>query len=360
VSDDGALIRLSDVVKTFESPAGSFTALKGVGITVGPGEFVAVIGKSGSGKTTLLNLITGIDRPTTGEIWVAGTPVHQLSESRTARWRGRSVGVVFQFFQLLPTISLLDNVVLPMEFCGVYSREERQRRALALLERVEMGDQARKLPAELSGGQQQRVAIARALATDPPLIVADEPTGNLDSKSAADTFELFEELVAADKTVLIVTHDNDLAARATRTIVLADGEVVNEYVRQALAPLDLDQLTLATARLRRETYPPGAVIVRQGDEPEDFYIVTGGEVEVVLEHPGGQEIPVNRLGRGQYFGEIALLRGGTRVATVRASATGEVEVMALDRETFLRLIGESELARQDFDRVIAERLSSLA
>jgi len=360
VTDGGALIRLSDVVKTFVTPAGSFTALDGVSVTVGPGEFVAVIGKSGSGKTTLLNLITGIDRPTSGEIWIAGTPVHRLTENRTARWRGRNVGVVFQFFQLLPTISLLDNIVLPMEFCGVYSREERRERGLALLERVELAEHARKLPAELSGGQQQRTAIARALATDPPLVVADEPTGNLDSKTAADMFGLFEELVAAGKTVLIVTHDNDLATRATRTVVLADGEVINEYVRQALAPLDLDQLTVASSRLRRETYAPGSVIVRQGDEPEDFYIVTGGEVEVVLEHPGGQEILVNRLGRGQYFGEIALLRGGTRVATVRAGIAGGVEVMALDRETFLRLIGESELARQDFDRVIAERLRSLA
>jgi ABC-type lipoprotein export system ATPase subunit len=360
VSRDESLIRLDDVVKTFETPAGSFTALNGVSLSVGSGEYVAVIGKSGSGKTTLLNLITGIDRPTRGEVWIAGTAVHSLSESRTARWRGRTVGVVFQFFQLLPTISLLDNVVLPMEFCGLYSREERRARARALLDRVGLGAQAGKLPAEVSGGQQQRVAIARALATDPPLIVADEPTGNLDSRAAADMFALFEELVAADKTVLIVTHDNDLAARATRTVVIADGEAVNEYVRQALAPLDLDELALASSRLRRELYQPGAVIVRQGDEPEDFYIVTAGEVEVVLEHPGGQEILVNRLGRGQYFGEIALLRGGTRVATVRAGAAGEVEVMALDRETFSEAIGGSELARLDFDRVIAERLRALA
>jgi ABC-type lipoprotein export system ATPase subunit len=357
---DEGLIRLSNVVKTFDTPAGSFTALNGVSLTVGSGEYVAVIGKSGSGKTTLLNLLTGIDRPTQGEVWVAGTAVHELSESRTARWRGRTVGVVFQFFQLLPTISLLDNVVLPMEFCGLYSRDERRERARALLERVGLGAQAEKLPAEVSGGQQQRVAIARALATDPPLIVADEPTGNLDSKAAADMFALFEELVAADKTILIVTHDNDLAARATRTVVIADGEAINEYVRQALAPLDLDQLALASSRLRRETYQPGAVIVRQGDEPEDFYIVTAGEVEIVLEHPGGQEILVNRLGRGQYFGEIALLRGGTRVATVRASSAGAVDVMALDRESFAEAIGGSELARRDFDRVIAERLRSLA
>ena len=357
---ESALIRLADVVKTFDTPAGSFTALNGVSVAVGSGEFVAVIGKSGSGKTTLVNMITGIDRPSSGQVWVAGTPVHDLSESRTARWRGRNVGVVFQFFQLLPTISLLDNVVLPMEFCGLYSRGERRERGLQLLERVGLAEQARKLPAALSGGQQQQGAIARALATDPPLIVADEPTGNLDSKTAERTIQLFTELVADGKTVVIVTHDTDLAARATRTVVVADGEVVNEYVRQALARLDLDQLTIASSRLRRETHRPGAVIVRQGDEPEDFYIVTGGEVEIVLEYPGGQEILVNRLGQGEYFGEIALLRGGTRIATVRASADGEAELMALDRETFVRLIGEADLARQELDRVIAERLSSIA
>jgi ABC-type lipoprotein export system ATPase subunit len=354
-----ALIRLENVVKTFESPAGSTTALKGVGLEVDAGEFGIVIGKSGSGKSTLVNMITGIDRPTSGGVWVAGTAVHELGEGKTARWRGRNVGVVFQFFQLLPTISLLDNVVLPMEFCRLWSPAERRKRALDLLEQVGMAASARKLPAAVSGGQQQRVAIARALATDPPLVVADEPTGNLDSKTAQSVIELFEQLVANGKTVLIVTHDNDLAARATRTIVVADGEVVNEYVRRALAPLDLDQLTLASSRLRRVTFARGALIVRQGDVADDFYIVTRGEVEVTLQYPGGQEIVVNRLGRGEYFGEIALLRGGRRVASVRATEEAEVEVMALDRETFARLMDESEPARRELERVMGGRLRAL-
>jgi ABC-type lipoprotein export system ATPase subunit len=350
------LIRLAGVVKRFQTAAGSFEALKGVDLDVGRGEFVAVIGKSGSGKTTLVNMITGIDRPTAGEVWIAGTPVHRLSEGRTARWRGRTVGVVFQFFQLLPTLSLLDNVVLPMEFCRLWTAAERRARALHLLEQVGLADHARKLPASVSGGQQQRAAIARALATDPPLLAADEPTGNLDSTGAETVFELFERLVAGGKTILMVTHDKDLAARATRTVVVADGEVINEYVRRALARLDLDQLTLAFSRLRRQTYPPGTVIVRQGDQADAFYIVTGGELEVLIEGPGGAPLVVNRLGSGEYFGEIALLRGGRRTATVRVSTDAPAEVMALDPGTFERLMAESEAARRELERVVGARL----
>jgi ABC-type lipoprotein export system ATPase subunit len=354
------LIRLAGVVKRFDTPAGSFTALRGVSLSVGTGEFVAVIGKSGSGKSTLVNMVTGIDRASEGEVWVAGTPVHTLSEAQLAPWRGRTVGVVFQFFQLLPTLSLLDNVILPMEFCRIGTAAERRERALALLERVGMADRARKLPAAVSGGQQQRVAIARALATDPPLVVADEPTENLDSRTAESVFELFDELVADGKTVLMVTHDNDLAARATRTVVVADGEVVNEYVKQALAQLDLDQLTLASSRLEPQAFAPGSIVVREGDEADAFYIVTGGELEVLLRHPTGQEIVVNRLGRGEYFGEIGLLRGGKRTATVRAAGGAPAEVMALDRETFARLMEESEPARRELERVVGTRLGRLS
>jgi putative ABC transport system ATP-binding protein len=354
--DGGPLIRLDGVVKNYETPAGSLTALRSVSLEIGDGEFVAVIGKSGSGKTTLVNMITGIDRPSSGGVWVHGTPVHDLSEGAIAQWRGRTVGVVFQFFQLLPTISLLDNVVLPMEFGRLWTPRERRERALELLDRVGLADRALKLPAAVSGGEQQRAAIARALATDAPLLVADEPTGNLDSGNAAAVIELFEQLVAGGKTILIVTHDNDLAARGTRTVVVADGLVVNEYVRRALSKLDLDQLGVAATHLRRESYPPGSVIIRQGDPAHDFYIITEGVVEVLLEQPGGSELVVNRLGRGEYFGEIALLRGGTRRNTVRAGADAPVEVMALDQETFDRLMRESESARQELRRVAEARV----
>jgi ABC-type lipoprotein export system ATPase subunit len=349
-----ALIELEDVVKRYETPAGSVEALRGVSLEVGGGEFVAVIGKSGSGKSTLANMITGIDRPTSGRVVVAGTNVHELSEGETSRWRGRTVGVVFQFFQLLPTLSLLDNVVLPMEFCRLWTPRERRERAHDLLTRVGLGERAGKQPAAVSGGEQQRAAIARALATDPPLLVADEPTGNLDTANAEAIFDLFEELVAGGKTILMVTHDNDLAARATRTVVVADGSVVNEYVRQALAKLDLDRLGLAASRARRVAVPAGAVVVREGELADAFYIVTGGAVEVLLE----DRIVVNRLGRGDYFGEIALLRGGTRTATVRATPDGPAELMALDRETFDELVRESEPAAEELRRVAEARLGA--
>ena len=220
---NGALINLQDVVKTYETGAGDVTVLKDVTLKVGEGEFIGVVGPSGSGKSTLLNMITGIDRPTSGEVHVSGESVHELSENELARWRGRNIGVIFQFFQLLPTLSIVENVMLPMDFCKAYKRRERKQRAMALLERVGISDQAYKLPSELSGGQQQRAAIARALANDPPLLVGDEPTGNLDMKTANDVFEMFEGLVDQDKTVMIVTHDQDLSKRTQRVLHLLDG-----------------------------------------------------------------------------------------------------------------------------------------
>ncbi|RMF04807.1 MAG: ABC transporter ATP-binding protein [Chloroflexi bacterium] len=220
------LIELKQVVKTYDIAAGKFTALAGIDLNVDPGEFVAVIGKSGSGKSTLINMITGIDRPTSGEVLVGDTAVHTLSEGQIAVWRGKNVGVVFQFFQLLPTLTVVENVMLPMDFCNTYPMNEREDRALHLLEQVEMADHAYKLPTAISGGQQQRVAIARALANDPPILVADEPTGNLDSVTADSIFHLFSNMVAAGKTILMVTHDMDLAERASRTILLADGKIV--------------------------------------------------------------------------------------------------------------------------------------
>jgi putative ABC transport system ATP-binding protein len=214
---------------------------------------MAIIGKSGSGKSTLMNMITGIDRPTSGEVLVAGTPVHTLNEGQMAVWRGRAIGVVFQFFQLLPTLSLIENVMLPMDFCSVYMPREREERAMHLLEQMELAEHAYKLPAAVSGGQQQRVAIARALANDPPILVADEPTGNLDSKTAEAVFRLFERLVDQGKTILMVTHDQDLAKRVTRTVIIADGEVIDEYLAKALPTLSEAQLIWATHNI--ETLP---------------------------------------------------------------------------------------------------------
>src|SRR5262245_43222912 len=221
------LIDVRQVVKSYTTPSGAFTALKGVSLQVQAGEFVAVVGKSGSGKSTLINLIAGIDRPSSGEVEIAGTPVHALSQEQLAIWRGRNVGVVFQFFQLLPTLTVAENVILPMDFCNTYPVRERRRRALALLERVGIAEQADKLPSALSGGQQQRAAIARALANDPSLIVADEPTGNLDSQTTAAVLQLFAGLASEGKTVVMVTHERDVTI-VSRTIALADGAIIAE------------------------------------------------------------------------------------------------------------------------------------
>ena len=227
---NGSIVDLDQVVKVYETPAGRFTALRGIDLEVGTGEFRSIIGKSGSGKSTLINVITGIDRPTSGKVHVGHTAVHALSEGEIALWRGRTVGVIFQFFQLLPTLTAVENVILPMDYAGLYPPRERPERAMDLLEQVDMADRAHDLPSALSGGQQQRVAIARALANDPPLVTADEPTGNLDSRSTRSILELFHRLVGEGKTILMVTHDRDLAAQAERTLELADGEIVGDWL----------------------------------------------------------------------------------------------------------------------------------
>ncbi len=220
------IIELHQVVKKYNGKASSVTALKSIDLQIGAGEFVAVLGKSGAGKTTLVNLISGIDRTTSGEIHVEGTAVHTLGEDGRAAWRGRSVGVVFQFFQLLPTLTVIQNVMLPMDFAHRYSLHEQKERAMHLLDQVGIADHAHKLPSAMSGGQQQRIAIARALANDPPVLLADEPTGSLDSATADEVMSVFEELVRQGKTMLMATHDRDIMKRVKRTILLSDGEIV--------------------------------------------------------------------------------------------------------------------------------------
>jgi ABC-type lipoprotein export system ATPase subunit/CRP-like cAMP-binding protein len=349
------LIEIKNLVKTYRTPAGDFTAVKGMNVEVQRGEFVAVIGKSGSGKSTFINMITGIDRPTSGEIVIDGAPVHSFSEAQMAAWRGRNLGIVFQFFQLFPTLTLIENIILPMELNNLYSKRERRERAMQLLQMVEMADQAHKLPSTISGGQQQRVAIARALANDPPLIVADEPTGNLDSKTAAKIFSLFEELVAAGKTILMVTHDSDLASRVDRTILISDGEIVNEYLVRALATLTQDQLVEVARRVKPQVYPPDASIIRQGEVGDKFYILLDGKADVYIKDAGENEIHVNQLMRGQYFGEMALLGNGIRGATVKASPEKPVSVAELDLEAFNKLINDSRGLHDELQEIVEKR-----
>jgi len=348
------LICLRDIVKTFSTAAGDFTVLKGIDADFYSGEFVGIIGKSGSGKSTLINMITGIDRPTSGDVIIGDVEVHKLGENRLATWRGRQMGIVFQFFQLLPMLSLVENIMLPMDFCNMYTPRKRKERALELLRMVEMEDHADKLPTAISGGQQQRVAIARALANDPPILLADEPTGNLDSKTAGTIFKMFEDLARQGKTVIMVTHDSSLAQRVSRTFLIVDGEIANEFVARALPMLTSDQLLKATHKLQPMEFAPGATILQEGAPGDRFYIVTKGRAEVALKRPGGQDVVVMRPGPGEYFGEVELMRGGKNIATIRAVQDAPVDVVTLDRQTFSELLAESESTR-DALSMIADR-----
>lgn len=228
------IVNLVDITKNFPVGDREINVLKGISFDVEPGEFLSIVGPSGNGKSTLLNMITGIDRPTSGEVIVTGREIHNMSENKLAAWRGQHVGIVFQFFQMLPALSLVQNIMLPMDFAKKYSRTERRERAMQLLEIVELTDQAGKLPGMVSGGQQQRAAVARALANDPEIIVADEPTGNLDTRTANNIFELFQKLADQGKTLIMVTHNKDLSRRVPRVVEIIDGKITrDEFVSGA-------------------------------------------------------------------------------------------------------------------------------
>lgn len=340
------MVDLRAVQKFYKSAAGDYHALKGIDLQITPGEFVSIIGKSGSGKSTLLNMISGIDRPTTGEVWVNGTPVHSLSENQMAIWRGSNLGIMFQFFQLLPSLSLLQNVMLPMDLAGKYRPRERRKRAEQLLDTVGLSEHMSKLPSMISGGQQQRAALARSLANDPPLIVADEPTGNLDSKTAETIFGLFNQLVAGGKTVIIVTHDSSLAKRAHRTALITDGEIVNEYVAKALATLTFDQLLAATHLAKPRHYEAGAMILTEGTNSDAFYVVAKGSVEVILPRQAQSDVVVVELGPGKYFGEMEFFHEHRSRASIRACKTCAVEVLAISYDQLNGLLAQSEVTRE--------------
>ena len=378
-----AVIQLQKVVKTFKNAAGEFPVLKGIDLTLRRGEFVAIVGKSGSGKSTLLNMITGIDHPTGGQVVINGVNIYEMNESQRALWRGRNLGIVFQFFQLLPMLTLLENVMLPMDYVGLYDFDERPKRAMELLRMVGLEKQADKLPAAVSTGQQQSAAIARALANDPPVITADEPTGNLDSRSAEAIINLFDHLVRSGKTIAMVTHDPSLTERTSRTLIITDGELVDETVAHCLPLLAHRQMLEATRHLERFTYQPGSTILQQGQHVDYFFMVERGVVEVVLcpvpraitgatprepglprpvQEPGlprGQkrkDTRLARLGPGQFFGEIELVQGGQSIACIRAASDGPVELAALHREPFVKLLGDSPLTEEMIGRIVQARL----
>lgn len=268
-------LRLENVVKAFPAPGGQVEVLKSITLSIQQGEYVSIVGKSGSGKSTLLNMITGIDHPTSGLVEVAGVQPHTLSENQLAAWRGVTIGIVFQFFQLLPMLSLLENTLLPMDLCNRYAPAEREERARALLKQVGLGEVVDKLPGAVSGGQQQAAAIARALANDPPLIVADEPTGNLDERTAAEVLNLFDDLVGQGKTVVIVTHDPELMARTRRTILLSDGEIINPHLAAAFGWLTHPQLLQLTHLARQRRFTAGEVLADPVESAGLLLVVSG-------------------------------------------------------------------------------------
>jgi ABC-type lipoprotein export system ATPase subunit len=352
-----AMIDMHGVVKTFKSAAGEFTVLKGVDLTINRGEFVSIVGKSGSGKSTLLNMVTGIDHPTEGRVVIGGTDIYTgVTESQRSKWRGRNLGIVFQFFQLMPMLTLLENVMLPMDYAELYDFDERPKRAMEMLELVGLEKFANKLPVLVSTGQQQLAAIARALACDPPLLVADEPTGNLDTKSASTIIDLFEELSRRGKTVVMVTHDPSLTSRTTRNIIIADGELINETVAKALPWLRHRHMMEFTKLAKTKVYPAKTTIISRDEHVEKFFMIHKGEVEVVLFDRKGGETIISRLKPGEFFGEIELMRGGKSIANVRAGAEGPVEVLTIGREDFKRVMNQSPITAEAVGKIVQERL----
>ncbi len=349
------MIRLHGVVKTYKNAAGEFKVLKGLDLTIRRGEFVAIVGKSGSGKSTLLNMITGIDHPTGGQVVVNGTDIYSITESQRSLWRGRNLGIVFQFFQLLPMLTLLENVMLPMDYVDLYDFDERPARAMELLEMVGLKEQAHKLPLAVSTGQQQMTAIARALATDAPLLVADEPTGNLDSKTANHMIDVFDQLVRRGKTIVMVTHDPSLASRISRTIIIADGELIDETVVKALPLLRHRHMLEITKKARQVTVQPGEVILDCGQPVDNLYMIASGSVDVMLAD-GKHGKLLAHLKAGELFGEIELLRGGKAIASVRAGHHHPVELLTFPREDFLRIIEESPITAEALGKIVQDRL----
>ena len=348
------MICLHSVVKTYRNAAGQFKVLKGLDLTIRRGEFVAIVGKSGSGKSTLLNMITGIDHPTGGQVVVNGMDIYSITESQRSLWRGKNLGIVFQFFQLLPMLTLLENVMLPMDYVDLYAFDERPSHAMELLDMVGLKDQANKLPLAVSTGQQQMTAIARALATDAPLIVADEPTGNLDTKTANHMIEVFDQLVRRGKTIVMVTHDPSLTSRTSRTIIIADGELIDETVVKALPLLRHRHMLEMTKDAKRITVQPGQVILDCNQPVGDLYMIASGSVNVMQAGDKHSKL-LAHLEAGELFGEIELLRGGKAIACVRAGIH-PVDLLTFPRADFLRIIEKSPITAEALGKIVQDRL----
>jgi putative ABC transport system ATP-binding protein len=335
------IVLCHDVVKVFKTAAGEATVLKGINASIQHGEFVSVVGRSGSGKSTLVNMITGIDHPSSGVVRVGGTELHRLNEGQVAVWRGKTMGIVFQFFQLLPMLTLVENIMLPMDFCSLYAPAEREERAMRLLKRVGLEEMAHKLPGAVSGGQQQSAAVARALANDPPIILADEPTGNLDSRTAEEVIQLFEELVDHGKTILMVTHDPVLAKRTNRTLIISDGELVSEPVHMAFPDLMHNQLLQLTHISQERVYAAGEALP---GHPGEVYVVSGGEFVVLKDETQSME----RYPSGTYLDPAEMHLGRRSGLSLRAGQAG-ARALAFERAPALHILGGALQPRQEVE-----------
>jgi ABC-type lipoprotein export system ATPase subunit len=356
IPDNGCVyIELNNVVKTFKSQAGEFTALRGISLGFDCGEFTSIMGKSGSGKSTLINMITGIDHPTAGMVKVGEVELRKMSEGRMAEWRGRTMGIVFQFFQLLPTLTILENTMLPMDYCSMYTPAERETKALELLKLLGLSEIADKLPAALSGGQQQIAAIARALANDPPIVVADEPTGNLDSQTEKMILDIFESLAARGKTILIVTHDPILARRSTRRVLISDGELVNEHIARALSMLPDNHLLKIGRMASVRSFEAGEMIARQGAYSDGLYVITRGKVEVLNKRRLRAAELVITLRVGDYLSMFDMLVNDTSDLSFRAGAEGPVEMLCITLDPFDRYVSENPAIDHALRKAAQER-----
>ena len=349
-----ALIEMRQIVKTFKNAAGEFTALRGITTCFYPGEFVSIVGKSGSGKSTLANMITGIDHPTSGTVRIGDTYVHNLSENDMSRWRGRNLGIVFQFFQLMPTLTLLENVMLPMYLVNQYQPAQREQRALELLKLVGLDDFAEKLPAAVSGGQQQGAAIARGLATDPPILIADEPTGNLDSRTAEEIFGLFCGLIEQGKTILMVTHDPALARQTTRTLLLSDGELINPWVATAYPELSHNHMLWLSHQLKPLRLAPGEFLNAPSHVDFGLGIVTGGTLNLGWDGKSYRQ----PLHAGEALNSLDLDQAAWQATTIQAGAAEPLELLVIDKATFDQWLVETPLAQSYLEQTALARWNS--
>jgi ABC-type lipoprotein export system ATPase subunit len=354
-----AFIQLTDVVKTFKTAAGDYHALKRVTLGFEQGEFTSIMGKSGSGKSTLINMITGIDHPTSGSVRIGDTQLYKLKEGQMAEWRGRNLGVVFQFFQLLPTLTILENTMLPMDYGNAYPAAERESRALDLLRMLALEHMAEKLPAALSGGQQQIAAIARALANDPPILIADEPTGNLDARTAELVLDIFGRLAGQGKTILIVTHDPSLARRSTRRVLISDGELVNELVAGAMTMLTHPQMLAVSKRLVCRSFEPGAVIAREGALADGLHIIHSGQVEVTRRRFLRQPETVGYLEPGHYLSEFEFVESNLGELTFTAYGD-KVETLSLSLQDFSQLLAAYPSMEPVMRHAAADHMAEMA